>query len=103
MMPPVIVCVVETGTPSHVAPNSVAAPPVSAHHPCIGVKCVIRDPMVRTIRHPPHIVPNAIAPWHDRTTHQGTWKPPGMCPPEYSRMAMMPIVFCASLPPCPSE
>src|SRR3954447_7366661 len=36
MMPPLIVCVVETGTPSQVAANRVAAPPVSAHQPCIG-------------------------------------------------------------------
>ena len=32
-MQPVIVCVVETGMPSQVAPNSVMAPPVSAQNP----------------------------------------------------------------------
>ena len=38
MIDPVIVCVVETGMPSQVAAKSVIAPPVSAQHPCIGVK-----------------------------------------------------------------
>src|SRR3546814_6869937 len=37
MIAPVIVCVVDTGTPSQVAPNSVIAPPVSAQKPCAGV------------------------------------------------------------------
>src|SRR5690606_11453101 len=35
-MAPVIVCVVETGTPSAVARNSVKAPPVSAQKPPTG-------------------------------------------------------------------
>src|SRR6267378_767717 len=69
---PVMVCVVETRTPSQVAMNSVAAPPVSAQNPCIGVSFVIRNPMVRTIRQPPVRVPNAIAAWHASTTQNGT-------------------------------
>src|SRR5260370_1195061 len=102
-MAPVMVCVVETGTPSQVAMNSVAAPPVSAQNPCIGVSFVIRNPMVRTIRQPPINVPNAIAAWHDRTTQNGTENSVPRCPSEYKSTAMMPMVFCASLPPWPSE
>src|SRR5436189_2976158 len=102
-MAPVMVWVVETGTPSQVAMNSVAAPPVSAQNPCIGVSLVIRRPIVRTIRQPPIRVPSAIAAWHDNTTQNGTEKCAPRYPCEYSSTAMMPIVFCASLPPCPSE
>ena len=71
-MAPVMVWVVETGTPRQVAMNSVAAPPVSAQKPCIGVSLVIRKPMVRTIRQPPISVPSAIAAWHASTTQNGT-------------------------------
>src|ERR1700694_2903269 len=102
-MAPVMVCVVETGTPSQVAMNSVAAPPVSAQNPCIGVSLVIRNPMVRTIRQPPIRVPNAIAAWHASTTQNGTENSAPRCPCEYSSTAMMPMVFWASLPPWPSE
>lgn len=45
MMAPVMVCVVDTGTPSQVAANKVIAPPVSAQKPCIGFSRVIFDPM----------------------------------------------------------
>src|SRR6266852_2868848 len=102
-MAPVMVCVVETGTPSQVAMNSVAAPPVSAQNPCIGVSFVIRRPMVRTIRQPPIRVPSAIAAWHDSTTQNGTENSAPRRPCENSSTAMMPMVFCASLPPWPSE
>src|ERR1700704_4619725 len=102
-MAPVMVCVVETGPPSKVAMNSVAAPPVSAQNPCIGVSFVIRNPMVRTILQPPISVPSAIAAWHDSTTQNGTEKCSPRWPCEYSSTAMMPMVFCASLPPWPSE
>src|SRR5262245_12265029 len=40
---PVIVWVVDTGMPSQVVAKSVAAPPVSAQKPCIGVRRVIFD------------------------------------------------------------
>src|SRR5674476_975042 len=83
-MAPVMVCVVETGTPSQVAINSVAAPPVSAQNPCIGVSLVIRSPMVRTIRQPPIRVPNAIAVWHASTTQKGTKNSVPSWPSEYS-------------------
>src|ERR1700760_1124341 len=73
-MAPVMVWVVDTGTPRKVAANSVAAPPVSAQNPCIGVSLVIRKPMVRTMRQPPIRVPSAIAAWHDSTTQNGTEK-----------------------------
>src|SRR5216684_6175244 len=102
-MAPVMVWVVETGTPSQVAMNSVAAPPVSAQNPCIGVSLVMRNPMVRTIRQPPIRVPSAIAAWHDSTTQNGTENSAPRCPCEYSSTAMMPMVFWASLPPWPSE
>src|ERR1700709_2177856 len=102
-MAPVMVWVVETGTPRKVAMNSVAAPPVSAQNPCIGVNFVIRNPMVRTIPQPPINVPSAIAAWHASTTQNGTEKCSPRCPCEYSSTAMMPMVFCASLPPCPNE
>src|ERR1700736_659418 len=102
-MAPVMVWVVDTGTPSHVAMNSVAAPPVSAQKPCIGVSLVIRKPMVRTIRQPPIKVPHAIAAWHASTTQNGTENSVPSMPCEYKSTAMMPMVFCASLPPWPSE
>src|SRR4051812_48051 len=102
-MAPVMVCVVDTGTPRKVAANSVAAPPVSAQNPCIGVNLVIRKPMVRTILQPPINVPSAIAAWHASTTQNGTENCAPRWPCEYSSTAMMPMVFCASLPPCPSE
>ena len=38
---PVMVCVVDTGTPSTVAVNSVIAPPVSAQNPPTGLSLVI--------------------------------------------------------------
>src|SRR4030081_3299351 len=103
MMAPVMVCVVETGTPSQVAMNRVAAPPVSAQNPCIGVNLLIRKPMVRTIRQPAIRVTYAIAAWHASTTQNGTENSAPRCPCEYSSTAMMPMVFCASLPPWPSE
>src|SRR6201999_2391749 len=102
-MAPVMVCVVDTGTPSQVAMNSVAAPPVSAQKPCIGVSLVIRNPMVRTMRQPPIRVPNAIEAWQARTTQNGTVNSVPSLPCEYKSTAMMPMVFCASLPPWPSE
>src|ERR1700730_9632772 len=102
-MAPVMVWVVDTGTPSHVAMNSVAAPPVSAQKPCIGVSLVISKPRVRTIRQPPIQVPNAIAAWHASTTQNGTENSVPSMPCEYKSTAMMPMVFCASLPPWPSE
>src|SRR3546814_18404455 len=47
MIAPVIVCVVDTGTPSPVAPNSVIAPPVPAQHTCAGLSRVLFRPTVR--------------------------------------------------------
>ena len=45
-MAPVMVWVVETGTPMWVARKMVIAPPVSAQKPCCGDRRVILDPMV---------------------------------------------------------
>jgi len=61
MIAPVMVWVVDTGMPSQVAANNVAAPPASAQKPCIGVSRVIFEPMVLTMRQPPISVPSAIA------------------------------------------
>src|SRR5471032_1882579 len=60
-MAPVIVCVVETGTPSAVAMNKVMAPPVSAQKPPTGLSLVIFWPIVLTMRQPPNRVPKLIA------------------------------------------
>ena len=75
-MAPVIVWVVETGMPKAVAANRVMAPPVSAQHPCMGVRRVILEPMVWTMRQPPSSVPSAMADWQDSTTQSGTWNAP---------------------------
>src|SRR5687768_10706375 len=72
MMAPVMVCVVDTGIPSAVAANRVAAPPVSAQNPCIGVSRVMREPMVLTMRQPPINVPSPIIAWQVITTQNGT-------------------------------
>src|SRR6266545_6224194 len=98
---PVIVCVVDTGMPSPVAANSVIAPPVSAQKPPTGFNLVILMPIVFTIRQPPASVPSAIAAWQAITTQNGTWNVGPDIPAANSSIAMMPIVFCASLPPWP--
>src|SRR5476651_2690636 len=68
---PVIVCVVDTGTPRLVAITSVAAPLAEAQKPLTGFNFVIRMPMVLTMRQPPNSVPSPIAVWHASTTHSG--------------------------------
>src|SRR5205809_556697 len=54
------------------------------------------------MRQPPIIVPAPIAVWHASTTQRGTsltsW---ASLPDAMSTAKMMPIVFCASLPPWP--
>src|SRR3954453_6597971 len=65
---PVMVCVVETGTPSQVAANSVIAPAVSAQKPCIGVSRDILDPIVGPMRQPLNSVPSPMAPGQASTT-----------------------------------
>ncbi len=76
MIAPVMVWVVETGMPSQVAVNRIAAPPVSAQKPCCGDSRVIFEPMVCTIRQPPNSVPSPIAAWQVITTQNGTWNSP---------------------------
>ena len=61
-MAPVMVCVVETGMPAALAPNSASDPAVSAQNPPTGWSLVMFMPMVRTILQPPSIVPSPIAP-----------------------------------------
>ena len=60
--------------------NRVMAPPVSAQNPCIGVRRVIFEPMVWTIRQPPISVPRPMAAWQLSTTQSGTWNPPCNAP-----------------------
>ncbi len=69
---PVMVCVVETGIPAAVAPNSVIAPAVYAQNPPTGCNFTIFVPIVLTIRHPPESVPSAIAACAESTTQSGT-------------------------------
>ena len=72
MIEPVMVCVVDTGMPRWVAAKRVIAPALSAQKPCIGVRRVIFEPMVRTIRQPPKSVPRPMAAWQANTTDSGT-------------------------------
>lgn len=58
---PVIVWVVDTGTPRDEAVKSEIALAVSAANPSIGVSFTIFEPIVFTILHPPVRVPRAIA------------------------------------------
>ena len=62
---PVMVWVVETGTPIAVAVNKVIAPPVSAQKPLTGLSLANFCPMVFTMRQPPNMVPKAIALKHE--------------------------------------
>src|SRR5215216_372886 len=107
---PVIVCVVETGVPVSVTYASVAAAAASAQKPPTGFSFVIRVPIVRTMRQPPDNVPNAIAACAASTTSTGILgRLPSApycrphTPPAVNTAVMIPIVFCASLPPWPNE
>src|SRR4026207_911571 len=62
---PVMVWVVDTGTPNEGARRSGAAPAVSAQKPWTGFKRVILEPIVRTMRQPPTSVPKPMAIWQD--------------------------------------
>ena len=107
-MAPVMVWVVLTGMPIRVFMARAVAPAVSAAKPPTGCSLVIREPMVCTMRQPPVMVPRAMAAWAESTTHSGIsgrapFGPEARNPPATSTAVMMPIVFWASLPPCPSE
>ena len=52
-------------------PETVTAAPVSAQNPLRGFSRVRRPPMVRTIRHPPLMVPRAIAEYAAINTQAG--------------------------------
>src|SRR5512144_2873405 len=69
---PLIVWVVETGTPENVAKKSEIEAADSAHIPLTGCSFVILLPIVCTILHPPNKVPRPIAVWADKTTQSGT-------------------------------
>src|SRR5690606_4677274 len=60
MIEPVIVCVVETGTPKCSVTYNEIAPAVSAATPSNGVTFVILEPIVFTIFQPPDIVPKPM-------------------------------------------
>lgn len=99
-IPPVIVWVVLTGMPKWAVPMSVIAPAVSAEKPPKGVSLVMRWPIVLTTRQPPAMVPQPIAMWQVIMTQKGT-EYVASNPPETSAAVMIPMVFCASLVPCP--
>ena len=73
MMAPVMVWGVDTGTPSAVARNRVIAPPVSAQNPRVGVRRVIFEPIVGSIRQPPHSTPSANVAWQVSNAYSGGW------------------------------
>src|SRR6185369_10770355 len=100
-MAPVMVCVVETGTPRLVARKRVAAPLAEAQKPPTGRSLVMRMPMVRTMRHPPSKVPSAMAAWQASTTHSGRESVPEDRSAAINSIQIMPMVFWASLLPCP--
>ena len=100
-MAPVMVCVVDTGMPACAVKNSVAAAAVSALIPPTGCSLVIREPMVFTIRQPPKASRARSPSWADSTTHSGTGAFTGTTFAPISTARMTPIVFCASLAPCP--
>src|SRR5246127_1947645 len=60
-MAPVMVWVVETGTPKWLGISKGSAPPLSAQKPPTGLSLVIFWPMVLTMRQPPNSVPAEIA------------------------------------------
>src|SRR5580765_8125647 len=70
-MAPVIVCVVDTGTPSFAEVNREIAAAASAQAPPYGRSFVNFIPIVFTIRQPPAIVPRAIARWQTSTIQNG--------------------------------
>ena len=96
---PVMVCVVLTGIRRYSIRYSVIAPDVSATTPSKVVILIILIPIVLMIRHPPDIVPSAIAAWHDSATQSGsseTQVMPYSNPIEFAAMraaAIIPITF----------
>ena len=113
---PVIVCVVLTGMPKRDAESMTSAPAVSAQKPPTGRSFVMRVPIVCTMRHPPKSVPSEIIVYALSSTHTGIessevtymWRSNPVSPANVAcvatrRPTMMPIVFCASLPPCASD
>src|SRR5215471_2685772 len=101
MIEPVMVWVVDTGTPNPVAMKSMVAPLAEAQKPPTGLSLVIRIPIVLTMRHPPKSVPSPIAAWQASTTQKGSGSLALERPEAMSSIQMMPMVFCASLPPWP--
>ena len=69
---PVITCVELTGIPAAAVPIKVIAAEVSAANPPKGFSFVIRCPIVLTTRHPPAIVPPAMANAQQMITQSGT-------------------------------
>ena len=115
---PVMAWVVEIGMSPKVAPMMVVAAAGSAQKPPTGWRRVMPEPIVLTMRHPPNIVPRAMAAWQERMIRQAdvvrqwprcNWPQcvQSPCarlaawPAAVSSRTMMPIVFWASLPPWP--
>jgi len=72
MIDELMTCVVDTGACSPAAPNSTSAPAVSAQKPWMGLRRMMRWPIVFMMRQPPEAVPSAIAVAHTTMTHAGT-------------------------------
>src|ERR1700678_4121648 len=72
MMHPVMTWVVETGIPRNDDVRIVAAAPVSAAKPWIGLRSMILVPIVLMMRPPPAAVPIAIAVAQASLTQMGT-------------------------------
>ena len=106
-MEPAIVCVVLTGIFRYSVRYNVNAPAVSATMPSSGVTLVIFVPIVRTMRHPPEIVPSEITVKQENATHDGmssTLSTPMPMPNGCAAIiaaAMIPITFCESFNPWP--
>src|SRR3954471_23922322 len=91
-MAPLIVWVVDTGTPPNVASPSEIAADVSDAIPPTGCSFVIFEPIVCTIRQPPNSVPRPIARCAEKTTHNGTGAFWDKTPFAISTVRMTPIV-----------
>ncbi len=101
-----ITCVVLTGMPMAAMLASTRPLDVSALKPWYGRRRVILCAIVLTIRHPPKKVPRPIAPAQEIITHSGMGSPPPSGADMLvatRRIAIIPMVFCASFVPWVSE
>ncbi len=71
--------------------------------PELAFSLVIRRPIVSMIFQPPHMVPKAIIEYAAISTQKGIPASTVMYCPETRANAIRPMVFCASLAPCPKD